>query len=245
MAHEELLETIGLTAWEARTYLALLELGSTTTGPLVKKCGVPQSKIYAVLESLIRKGLVNYVIKGKIKYFQAADPQRILTTFKEKEMAIEKILAALRTKQKKERQAVELYEELPAIRSMCVGILDRAKADEPFYGFSTGAYPEEANKFYHWWGARKHVAGIKDHLLISKQNQIRFEKSIEKEALSEVKKITRYSKISFPGDVGIFRDFVCLFTWEDPPTAIVVKSKNLSQQYKEFFLGLWNAAQPM
>ncbi len=245
MPYEELLEAIGLTAWESRTYLALLELGNTTTGPLVKRCAVPQSKIYAVLESLINKGLVSYVVKGKIKHFQAADPQRILTLFKEKENKLEKILTELRSKQSQKRQSVELYEGLPAMRNMCVGLLEGAQKEEPFYGFSTGAYSEEANKFYHWWGQRKNMAGVKDHLLISTQNRARFEEDIEEGLLTEVRKITRFSKVSFPGDVAIFKDFVCLFNWEEPATAMLINSKNLSKQYKEFFLGLWNAARPM
>ena len=43
MVHEELLREIGLSNWETRVYIALLELGSTTTGPLVKKCGVERN----------------------------------------------------------------------------------------------------------------------------------------------------------------------------------------------------------
>jgi len=48
----ELLTEIGLTERESKVYCALLELGQTTTGPLSKKSQVPNSKIYAVLESL-------------------------------------------------------------------------------------------------------------------------------------------------------------------------------------------------
>ena len=36
----ETLERIGLTQGESRTYLALLGLGQTTTGPIVEKSGV-------------------------------------------------------------------------------------------------------------------------------------------------------------------------------------------------------------
>ena len=45
----ELLEEIGLTKSEIKVYLALLELGSATSGPIVDKSGASSSKIYEIL----------------------------------------------------------------------------------------------------------------------------------------------------------------------------------------------------
>ena len=70
----ELLEAIGLTKSEIKVYLALLELGSSTTGPIVEKSGASSSKIYEILEKLIQKGLVGHVIKAGKKHFEAAPP---------------------------------------------------------------------------------------------------------------------------------------------------------------------------
>ena len=112
MEPNELLKETGLTERESKVYLALLELGSTTTGPLVKKSKVPNSKIYEILESLHNKGLSSWIIKGKIKYFQGANPKKILTLFKEKEREIERLLPELESKQlsAKEKQSVEIYQ---------------------------------------------------------------------------------------------------------------------------------------
>ncbi|MDO8553713.1 MAG: helix-turn-helix domain-containing protein, partial [Candidatus Micrarchaeota archaeon] len=68
------LKKIGLSDSEIRVYISLLELGQTTTGPLVKKTGVPSSKIYHILGSLTDKGLVGHVIHGKVKKFRANRP---------------------------------------------------------------------------------------------------------------------------------------------------------------------------
>ncbi|MBT6762492.1 hypothetical protein HOA92_05620 [archaeon] len=84
-----LLENIGLTKSEIKVYLALLELGSSSTGPIVDKSGAASSKIYEVLEKLIQKGLVSFVIKGRVKHFEAASPKRIVDYLKEKQLAIE------------------------------------------------------------------------------------------------------------------------------------------------------------
>jgi len=243
MKYEELNE-VGLSNWESKTYLALLEIGSTTTGPLVQKSEVPQSKIYGILDSLIKKGLVSYIIKGKIKYFHASDPRRILDLFKEKEKKVEFLLEELKNKQLEEKHSVELFEGLKAIRGMFLGMIKDVKKGEEWYGFSTGktsANPE-IEGLYEWWGAQKPLAGLIDHLLISLENKEIFLKGASKEAMPFIKKITKFTPVSFPGDVAIFRNQVVILNWEETPTAILITSTNLSKQYKDFFLGLWKIA---
>ena len=81
----ELLRNIGLTDSEIKVYLALIELGSSTKGPIVDKSKVASSKIYELLEKLMQKGLASYVIKSGVKYFESAPPLRLLDYIKEKE----------------------------------------------------------------------------------------------------------------------------------------------------------------
>ena len=81
----KLLEDIGLTHGETKVYLALLRLGATKTGLLAKEAGVSSSKVYKILDRLIKKGLVGHVLKGKIKHFKALEPKRIIEYMEEKE----------------------------------------------------------------------------------------------------------------------------------------------------------------
>ncbi len=245
MVSENLLQEIGLSNWESQAYLALLELGSTTTGPLVQKSEIPQSKIYGVLESLIKKGLCNYIIKGKIKHFQAASPDRILALFKEKQKKVESILQSLKAKQSEKKQSVELFEGAKALRGMFLGMISNIKKNEDWYGFSTGetSTDPEIQEFYEWWGALKLNAGLNDHLLISSYNKKEFEKAQSLEAIRAMKQsILRYSLVSFPGDVAIFRNQVVILNWVGKPTGILITSEELAKQYKDFFLGIWEHA---
>src|ERR671932_7915 len=50
------MENLGLTGYEIRVYLSLLDTGSMTAADISKKSGVPYSKIYEVLNSLEEKG---------------------------------------------------------------------------------------------------------------------------------------------------------------------------------------------
>jgi len=80
----KILSEIGLSSREIAVYLALLKLGSTTAGPLVKESEVQNAKIYETLEKMMKKGLVTYVVKQSIKHFQAVNPITLINFFDEK-----------------------------------------------------------------------------------------------------------------------------------------------------------------
>ena len=97
---EKIFRDLGFTERETKVYLTLLDLGETKMGPLAAKTRLQPSKIYQTLERLIDRGLVTFVIKSKIKYFQAQDPQEILNILKEKEKAFSEVLIDLQQRQK-------------------------------------------------------------------------------------------------------------------------------------------------
>src|SRR3989338_6168431 len=96
---EDTLHNIGLSNRESKCYLTLLEMGSSKTGMICKKSAIPSSKIYEILDMLIKKGLVTYVIKGKIKFFQAANPIVLVNLIEEKKKEVQAILPQLLLKQ--------------------------------------------------------------------------------------------------------------------------------------------------
>jgi sugar-specific transcriptional regulator TrmB len=52
----EKLQRVGLTQYEAKAYVALLNMHLSTATKVSEKSGVPRTKIYAVLETLKDKG---------------------------------------------------------------------------------------------------------------------------------------------------------------------------------------------
>ena len=88
--HEELLSELGLTRSEIAVYFALLELGSSTTGPIIKKSGIASGKAYLIMDKLVMKGLATYVIKSGVKYYQPTDPERLMDYMREKESDLRK-----------------------------------------------------------------------------------------------------------------------------------------------------------
>ncbi len=93
---EEALKRIGLTDGEIKVYLALLELGNSTSWDITQKSKVSGSKVYEVLDRLTGKGMVSVITKNNIKYFEATSPERILDYLEDKNREIESEKAEIR-----------------------------------------------------------------------------------------------------------------------------------------------------
>jgi len=67
----EMLRGYGLNCYEAKAYFALLAAGESKAGDVARKAGVPQSKVYDVLENLRGKGFVEQNSEARPKEYKA------------------------------------------------------------------------------------------------------------------------------------------------------------------------------
>src|SRR4030042_1548415 len=93
--NQALLEEAGLTSSEARIYLALLEKGSCRAGEISRHTGIHRRSVYDSIERLIQKGLVSYIKTNNRKYYEPANPERLVELLKEKEDNLKQILPEL------------------------------------------------------------------------------------------------------------------------------------------------------
>lgn len=87
------MEDLGLTNYEIKVYIALLESGSMNASEMSKKSSVPYSKIYDVLNSLEEKGWIESNSSRPQKFFPKSPHTAIETT----KMLIESRLKASET----------------------------------------------------------------------------------------------------------------------------------------------------
>ncbi len=143
----ETLVDIGLTKGEADVYVTLLKLGNTTSGNIIKLSKVSRSKVYDVLERLKQKGLATEMIKENVRYFEAADPKRILDYLHIKKEDIEKKiktsekvvhnLTAMRNLQL-EKQEVKVYIGIEGLKTIYNQILEELQKGDEYLAFGIG-----------------------------------------------------------------------------------------------------------
>jgi len=243
MSNEEILRGLGLSEREAKVYLALIELGQTTVGPIAKKTRIQHPKIYQTLEKLIDRGLVNFVIKSKTKYFQAQDPKQLLNILKEKERSFLEIFQDLREKQKfsQDKQVATIYEGYESIKAMYETILNELNKNGYYYVF---AFKDEylksplASRFLRNVHQKLSEKKVDDRLIANISIKKEF-----KENYGGIRGIKfRFTKMNLPLGLMIINNRVINWVWGERPTAIEIISRQIALQYKKFFLEIWKSS---
>ena len=239
------LEQLGLTKNESKVYLALLELGSTPAGALIKRVGMHRAAVYDLVDILIDKGLVSYVVMANRKYFEAQDPDRLfayLDTQKQdlllKEEQLKKILPELHLKRKlaHELQEATVYKGKKGLKSIFEHIL---KEKKPWFVFgATGQFKELFHAYFIHFHQRR--AKLKIPLKILFEEHLRVEKRARELLLAEIKYLPQ--SYLTPSTTYIFGDNVAIVMWSAEPMAFLLRSKQVAESYKTFFDLLWKIA---
>jgi len=97
---EKTLERLGFSGNEIKVYLTLNDHGSMKAGRIAKLAKIDRSSGYNALKLLLEKGLASYVSIGKVKWFQATGPKRLLDYVKEQEEDVVRIVPLLHERHK-------------------------------------------------------------------------------------------------------------------------------------------------
>jgi len=242
MAEREVLEELGFTKREIKVYLAMLELGSSTVGPIASRAGLQHSKVYETLDKLMKKGLASYVVVSKTKHFQPSDPKEILNVIEERKRKFNEILEDLERRQKaaQTRQIAVVHEGFKAYKAMFNRILDELTPKDYYWAF---AFRQEYNnptaslflRNVHEKLAKKK---IEDRLL----GHISMRKMIKKTFVGNRNIEIRYTKNETPLGTLVLKGRVIPMLWGENPTSIEIISDQVHEQYRNFFRELWENA---
>jgi HTH-type transcriptional regulator, sugar sensing transcriptional regulator len=245
----ETLQKIGLTPGEAKIYWALLDLGQSTTGPIVTKSKVSTSKTYKILKRLETKGLVSHIIKKNVKHWSAANPKRILelleqheTDLKRRKSEIEDIMPQLLKKinQVKEKQQAEVYTGMKGMISVFNEELSYYKEHPNEINYVIGVtrrYPKPIYNFFYRLEQKRDKLKMKRHFLFGEDARGTWP-ILENSNYSKVKYLPYASIVS----VNIYGEtsFISIFT--EDPIFFVIKSKEIAKSFTAYFKLLWKLA---
>ncbi len=92
MEKEEFLNNLGLNEKEAKTYMAILELGLSTIKPIADKAQVKRTSVYNFIGQLVNKGLISQAKIRNRMYYKALPPSRLLDLQKQNLEAVQELL---------------------------------------------------------------------------------------------------------------------------------------------------------
>ena len=241
------LRNIGLTDGEIRVYLALIELGPSTSGPITDKSRVSGSKIYNILERLMQKGIVSYIIKEKTKYYQAEDPIKIkeYVIIKENEIKkqkeeIDKLIPMLQLKKvlEKNKSEVQIYKGFKGIQTITEHIYSKLKRGDTWYNIGVPSHQEDRyHDYWHKDHLRRIKAGIKCKMLFNPSTPAETIKQRNNYKDCEA----RYMPISVetPSWILIYGDVTVIILLGEDPLSIEITNNEIARSFKQYFDAFW------
>ena len=221
------LEQLGFTKNESSVYTALLEIGCSTSGKIIEKTGIHSSKVYASLERLKRKNLVNYVIKSGKKSFIAADPSKILKLEKEREELANSLIPELRMLQKQPpmKVKIEIYQDREGLKDIIDEVLGCKRFD-----ILASLDTEEIFPHYSEYISKQ----IKKKRIYARL----ISSSKVKEEIKEHRFFDQFLNMS----IIIFENKVIIIVYAEQISAMIVESELFNKKYKNYFENLWKIA---
>ncbi|MBI5881014.1 hypothetical protein HZB90_02695 [archaeon] len=244
--YEDMLSEFGLTKSEIAVYFALLDLGSSTTGPVIKKAGIASGKAYLVLDKIIQKGLVTYVIAAGRKYYQAKDPDRLLDYLKEKEKDIKEkedklkqILPTLKAKyeEQKYRPRAEVFEGNRGFVTFYEGVLKELKRGDTLYVMGVS---RQANERFAGYLAELNLRRVSKGIrlkIIYHHDCRETGRQRAKLELTEVRYMPE--ELETPAWIDIYGDYVATINATGNPVVFLMRDKESAESYRKYFDMLW------
>jgi sugar-specific transcriptional regulator TrmB len=242
---EPILSEIGLTNSEIKVYLALLETGEAKTGKILKQSGLNSGKIYEILNSLQKKGLVSFVSREGIKYFKGAAPEMILSYLEEKKKTLVKqekqcmqILPELIAKanESKNESSIEIYTGLKGMKSAYGIELQFPKEKLCVWGIAASkTYHKSVSRFFAFHQKKRVENKLDIYKLMS-------EESRKNRNLHEKTAHIKYLPYASSVGISIISDISIIGIFEQEYIFIVIKSKKVADGMREQFDFLWKIA---
>ncbi len=233
----KILEEMGFSPKEIDVYMTVLSMEDSSVFEIMSKAKVSRQSIYEILEKLLDKGLISYIIKDRKKKYNVVNPQRLVELIKEKEAKLQSLLPELlkRYNRKKEDTKFEMFVGKEGMKTVTSKVLKEGK---PLYVFANEGEIFDFLKYYMPHQIRKEEK-------IKLPVKVIFIESARKKKLSFSMTEVRYipDNYSSPISISIYGDNVHILIFsKDNPLALYIKSKEISDSFMNYFNLMWKMA---
>ena len=247
MINKRQLTELGFSEKEASVYLALLELGPSTTSEISRMAKINRTTGYDILESLVSDGLVNSIGKTKIQKFVAENPDKVIVFLENKiKQSEEKLKQAYNLLpelfsiyNEKEKPKVKYYEGVEAVKEV---FEDTLTAEKEIIGYAVGtdAFESVGEKYLRDYFRRRVAKNIKVRVIAPDDIDTLKVIAKDKEELRESLTVPR-DKFYFTTETNIYNNKVLTVSWKEK-FAVLVESKEIADAQKKVFELAWLGA---
>ncbi len=237
MVNQEILEDIGLTGSEAKIYLVLLEKGASLAGNISRNTGIHRRSVYDSIERLIQKGLVSYIKQNNRKYFEAADPERLLEILHKKEEDVKDALPQLKMLQQMSDQKKEtlFFRGKAALKT---AFEDQLGSKEVLIWGATPKANEILPYYFPHFDKNRVKKKVKVRALFNEKD--RKNSHVKKMPLAEIRFVPK--EVESDTAVNVYGKNVCIMHWQPEPVAIIIREEGIAKGFRNHFEFMWKQA---
>jgi HTH-type transcriptional regulator, sugar sensing transcriptional regulator len=241
---QETLENLGMHEKKAEVYLACLELGQATAYLIAKKVGLKRPTVYDIVSQLMREGLLHKSMRGNVKYFSPADPEKILQLLKTKEKNIREAMPELQNlyNSPKSKPLIRYFEGKEGIMEMYEDSLRSCRKGDEILAYVGEDILRHLPKYTEDYVARRVEKGIVLRGIY--KNNPELAEYLEKSR--EQLRITRIlAEKDFPvsNETNIYKNKVAIASYGTEMFGMIIESDEISRSQKAIFELAWKGAE--
>jgi len=244
MIKQSVFKEIGLNENEVIVYNLLLDYGEIAPPKISELTSINRQNAYAIINSLLRKGLVEEIDRRKKLTYRPLHPQKLVqyaeNRRKEAEIAEEALKTALPELSSlyhlsTNKPGITFFEGLEGIKKIYEDILK--EKPEELLVFRSPHDKERLGQYLVGYMKRREKIGIKTRII--SPNKIT--DAIQKEdiSLNRTRKYLPEGKFHLNTQISIYNDQVAFIAFEKKLMGFVISSKDVAQTLKTVFELVW------
>lgn len=240
----QILENYGLNRNDITIYEALLSLGSSKTGPIIKQTNISSSRVYESLRNLINRSLVSYQVKNNIKYYSAEPLDQLIASAKDNTLKLEELTEEIGhfPISNLSRNEVNVYEGKHGFR---MAFTQHTEALEPNEVVAIIAFSSRSGQHQE---LRSFLSSMERIMNTKKCRSQTLRDAKSKDVLGKIQ-MTKIHETRFlpsgyfsPTAVNISKREVLLSVWGEKPIVFSMRNPTIVESFRHNFEFLWNNA---
>lgn len=237
------LQQLGFSEKEARVYVALAGLGTTSIGPLERKTKIHKQMLYPLLEDMRREGVVSTTLRNGRKQFSVADPDVLRTRAQAQQATAEALVPKIYAEMGADRAASEIktYNGTLAVQAFFTKMLKQMPAGSNLDILGAGG-----DAFLSTIGSKGLYFDRYEALRISRDishRQLMYENQRTADPSYLVRRHVENrwlpEHFSQPIATHIWPDRISILFFDDSPQVIEIKSAKVADGFRNYFEMLW------
>ncbi len=239
MHNFDVLKQLGLTEHESNAYLALLEIGEATVQQVAKKASIQRPNCYAVLDSLVKQGLVSRTFPKGRRFYVAEDPSVLTRIHQQRSVMLSSVLPDMRSlfTHAPVHTKTRFYEGKEGIKQIYEEILESDGYDGIY---SPDVLAPVWGEYSSEFGIRAAKKGLKiRELIATRKPPVDYEHYFKK-PLQEIRYLSKDQIVTT--DIVFFENKLVLVAYQPTLHAVVIEGSSIVETQLLLFEIAWKHA---